>query len=181
MQINGNIKNNFTYEGQVSFKLKHKGKVYSFLQHNEGTQKLTDLIVKALIGSDDVSNLRPQFLGFYQKKVNYDGETETTYETPLLNNLIPFTGIVGDFSNTTQNAQTSIKLTATILQSDLQGNMDVESGQTELAIYSVNGIDKLATISSSSLTDMYKNICEGVEAIVEWEMIFKCEREVPTV
>lgn len=161
----------------MSFKLKHKGKVYSFIQHNEGTQKLTDLIVKALIGIDDVSNLRPQFLGLYQTKINYDGEEETIYETSLLNNLIPFTGIVGDFSNTTQGPQSSIKLTATILQSDLQGNMDVDSGNTELAIYSVNGVDKLATISHNSLTDMYKNICEGVEAIIEWQMIFKCERE----
>ena len=50
----------------------------------------------------------------------------------------------------------------------------VDDSWIDAVMYSRDGKSRLATIRDDSLSSMYQAVCNGVEAIIEWEMIFKC-------
>lgn len=186
MEIKGNVSNSITYEGKLTLKYRKNNKVFSI--KNTGTQALTNLIVKALCNVD-ISNSVPKFLGFNKlsgtvsaEENENGGNTLTTNinSTTVLRNQVPFTGIIYNAPEVPSLAdeqnnipQSSIKLTATILPTDIL-NSGVGGGSFELVMYSRDGKTRLATIKDDSLSSMYQAVCNGVEAIIEWEMIFKC-------
>lgn len=166
----GLVSNSFTYEGEVSFKLKRNNKLYTINTHNAGTKFLVDAIAKALAGNDITSNL-PKYLDFIYTFTN-DGEEQIG---KLITSPTPFTGIVwGDAASveTLDNNTSCLLLSATIAATEKLTVAIEEVDSIQLCMKSLNG-DILAYIKDDVLKDLYQSLTDGTDAVIEWRMLFK--------
>lgn len=175
MEVQGNVSNSITYKGNVTFKLRRNGKTYSLYTFNKGTTYLTDTITQALAGQD-ISSRIPTYLNLMYSNKGADD----TNKISLLTHSVPFSGRVWGESakstvDDTYKDYSTLLLTATILPSDIISGGNVDNCSLHLVMQSVDS-KELATISEDTLNGnlhtLYKSLCNGTEAIIEWRMIF---------
>lgn len=144
------------YSGKLEFKYKINGQVKNLHLKNSGTENLFKLLCKALCGYSLVDQI--------PSKLDIIGNNGS-----IIYNLIPFTGI----TYLQENNQWKVKLTATVLPSDI--TQTTISSDAELTLKMLNNLnEELATITDTSLATVLNTIsaANGTAGVIEWSMTF---------
>lgn len=159
MTVKSNIKDGVGYSGNVVIRMSNSKSRRVLELKNNGKKALWNMLAKAVLGID-VSSRIPRYLDM----ISSSG-------TSLLFRRIPFTGSVYHDTDGKKDYSTSTVFVAALTSE----NKKISSGEVgDVTMRMVNSANEvLAEINgSSALGSIYKNVVPGVDAIIEWEMMF---------
>lgn len=154
----GIINTGVSYYGEVKISLntpKGKKEIY---KHNDGQKPLWNLLAKAIAGYD-VKDLLPKYLDI----VDSTG-------TSLLFKRLLFTGVVWGDAVETSDDSTSALFYSTLMNE--YKSRRVYNGSLTLQMLDSNGNVLASVKSDSELGDAYSSVTNGVNATIEWKMVF---------
>ena len=156
-----NITSGLSYDSDIKVSFSCKGHPFTLKLKNKGTFHLFDTITKALAGYNVSDNL-PYGVDF----MDDNGKK-------LLRRTVPLTGIVygnaADTSIISSSEKGALKLEALVVNEDKEESKDV-SGARLVLVDRLGNV--LCEINDTRVTNMWKQITENTDALIEWKMWF---------